>query len=55
MMLAFSPELWGFVANQHGKALMTTVGFEMLDRVPAKQPADTPVDDEDPMAHKTAA
>ncbi len=57
MLLAFHPGLWLFVAQRHATALVTPVGFEMLDRVPEKRPVHPSGEDqEDPMAvQKTAA
>jgi len=54
MMLLFSYDLWSHIGLHHAKAMMTPVGFDMLDRVPQKRPAD-PQPEEDAMAVKKSA
>jgi hypothetical protein len=56
MILACQPGLWLYVAQRQAAAMITPVGFEMLDRVPSiKQRSVAPAaDEEDAMAmHKS--
>ena len=53
--MLLSPDMQYFLAGQFAAAAVTPVGFEMLDRVPVKQPADPPAEEDAMAVQKTAA